>query len=251
MTGINEEGSAKGIPLKPRWQAPTWVLILSLLFFFPLGAVLLWRYSDWTKSLKWIATAISFIIFAAALSSGGDDPAEVASSVKKTEPVATPIIESSPSPSPSPEPPPAPKSPEERIEAAMKKEFSGKSNNDRPKFQSIEINGTEETGFVVQVVFNADDNLTCRFRRRGIESDMRDAYQVLFTKFNVTRATMEALFPLIDKFGKEEDGTIYRTLMTREIASQINWENKASIDFRLLWETTFINHEFEEGKCAE
>lgn len=36
----------------------TWFIVLSLIIFFPLGLVLMWLFTDWSKRNKWIITAV-------------------------------------------------------------------------------------------------------------------------------------------------------------------------------------------------
>ena len=55
------------------YKKPLWIFIF-LIFFFPLGLFLMWKYSGWTPKAKWIVTGILalFLIIGA---SGNDDSA--------------------------------------------------------------------------------------------------------------------------------------------------------------------------------
>lgn len=56
-------------PVKPKWYTKTWVVILLLILFWPIGLFLMWRYKkDWDKVLKIIITVL---FIAAALFSYG------------------------------------------------------------------------------------------------------------------------------------------------------------------------------------
>lgn len=40
----------------------TWFVIIMLIFFFPLGLFLMWKFKDWTKGVKWIVTVIVVLV---------------------------------------------------------------------------------------------------------------------------------------------------------------------------------------------
>lgn len=50
------------IPKKP-WYQQTWAIILFLIFFFPVGLFLMWKYSNWKTAPKVIVTVFIAIIF--------------------------------------------------------------------------------------------------------------------------------------------------------------------------------------------
>ena len=39
-----------------KWYQKTWAIILFLIIFFPIGLFLMWKYSNWSKSVKGIIT---------------------------------------------------------------------------------------------------------------------------------------------------------------------------------------------------
>lgn len=41
-----------------KWYAKTWVIVLFLIFFFPVGLFLMWRYKEWRKVTKIVITVI-------------------------------------------------------------------------------------------------------------------------------------------------------------------------------------------------
>ena len=84
-------------PTQP-WYTKTWAAVVALLFFFPLGLFLMWRFQRWEV---WIKTAITvvgslfaiFIIVAAAVGGEDDDGEAVGQEASPSPPV-----EASPSP---------------------------------------------------------------------------------------------------------------------------------------------------------
>lgn len=50
-----------------KWYEKGWVIFLLLLFFFPVGAFLLWKYGHWRKPAKIITTVIFACIFLSAI----------------------------------------------------------------------------------------------------------------------------------------------------------------------------------------
>lgn len=40
----------------------TWFVIIMLIFFFPLGLFLMWKFKDWTKGVKWIVTIVVVLV---------------------------------------------------------------------------------------------------------------------------------------------------------------------------------------------
>ena len=75
----------------------TWFIILALILFSPLGLVLMWIFSGWSKVSKWIVTGV-FAIFI--MASAFSDPEEIDDSVvsgdKSTEEQAESPVEEEP-----------------------------------------------------------------------------------------------------------------------------------------------------------
>jgi micrococcal nuclease len=88
-----------------KWYQKGWVIALLIVFFFPVGLFLMWRYTKWDRAIKGLISG--FFLFALISSAGNTQKAP-------TEPVITPsstiIASSSPSPAPSLSPSPSPSS---------------------------------------------------------------------------------------------------------------------------------------------
>src|SRR5699024_11695797 len=46
-----------------KWYEQTWVIVLFLIFFFPVGLFLMWRYGKWTTIVKTIVTVVIDVLF--------------------------------------------------------------------------------------------------------------------------------------------------------------------------------------------
>jgi len=88
-------------PTQP-WYTQTWVIVLALLFFFPLGLFLMWRFTRWQTWLKTTITVVLSlltILFIIGTAAGEED--DTAKAVRE-EASPSPAVEA---PSPTPEPP--------------------------------------------------------------------------------------------------------------------------------------------------
>ncbi len=94
------------------WYTQTWVAVVALVLFFPLGLFLMWRFQRWEVWIKTVITVVGslfaiFIIVGAAI--GGEETGGVA--IPTVEGSPSPTVEEptpSPEPTPTPEPTPSP-----------------------------------------------------------------------------------------------------------------------------------------------
>ncbi len=82
---------------KTKWYQRMSFIIALLVFFFPVGLVLMWKYTNWSKKTKWIVTGIVIFIFFSIGSSSSSKPnttteAQRASNKpERIEPTKTPV----------------------------------------------------------------------------------------------------------------------------------------------------------------
>ncbi len=112
-------GAASGRSLQTTqpWYTQTWVAVVALVLFFPLGLFLMWRFQRWEVWIKTVVTVVGslFVIFmiAAAAIGGEDEDGEAV----RQEASPSPTVEASPSPTveptvaPTPEPTATPEAP--------------------------------------------------------------------------------------------------------------------------------------------
>lgn len=141
--------------------------------------------------------------------------------------------------------------PKQKIEKVVKNELSGKTNimEEKNKFRKVEIVKQTDASHGVFVEFNADDNLTKNLRKSGLEDQMSKIYKVLYTQnLDVATATITAYFLLVDKYGNESEGVVYKTILNKSEADKINWEtNSATLRLQIVpsvWTTLIMHPEF-------
>lgn len=59
--------------MQNEWYKKPIVIILFLIFLFPIGLFLMWKYTDWSTKTKGIVTAALALLFVVALASGGSE----------------------------------------------------------------------------------------------------------------------------------------------------------------------------------
>lgn len=103
-------------------------------------------------------------------------------------------------------------------------------------------------GYGVLVDFDASENLTTGMTKGGMERDMWQSYEALYTEAeaDVRTAMMTAYFPTTDQMGNDSETPVYQTELDRETAEQVNWENAVALEWDSIWEVTLLHPEFQE-----
>jgi hypothetical protein len=194
----------------------------------------------WKKPSFWI---ITFVVLGVIGSFGDEErPATNAPSITQDETGTADASEETENSEPS-----QPASPKTELTALMEQAFSGTTNMDKIKLRDVDVIKQIGGGWGVFVEFNADDNLTSGLIKAGIEADMQESYESLYTSdHKVKQASMGAFYPLIDRYGNEEQGLIYKTVLRRKVAEKINWANAHFLQWDSLWDVTFQNVEFSK-----
>ncbi len=137
--------------------------------------------------------------------------------------------------------PEAPPSPEEEARDLMQEHFG-------EQLREASVVEQANGGYGVFVEFDGADNFTTEMIKRGMEIDMREAYELLYTEANadVRTATMAAYFPMIDQMGDESEDVVYKTELDRQTAEQINWENAVVLEWDNIWDVQLFHPEFRE-----
>ncbi len=140
--------------------------------------------------------------------------------------------------------------PKQKIENKVSEILNGKNNLDKNFLRKIEITDEDNNTFAVNIEFNASDNFSANLRKKGILIKMSEIYQSLYRgNMDINSAIITAHFPLIDKYGNEEDGMVYKTSLLKEEASKINWSvDSATLKLEIIpgiWNDLFIHPEFK------
>jgi uncharacterized membrane protein len=138
---------------------------------------------------------------------------------------------------------------EQKIEQIVAQTLKGKNNNEKDRFKSVSVSGTNDEGYIATIEFNASDNLSMKLRKTGIEKDMSEIYTSLYiSKLNIKSVQITAYFPLSDQYGNEYDGKVYSSSLASEKAEKVNWEaDSSALSLEILpnlWTTTFLHPEF-------
>lgn len=139
---------------------------------------------------------------------------------------------------------------EEKIQYLVEQQLKGDNNLDRPYLRNVSLTKQVDGGWGVFIDFNASDNLSKNLRKTGIESDMSELYIALYTSdYNVTSVVISAYFPLVDKYGKETEGIVYKTYLDKAEADKVNWEaDSSTLKLQILpsvWTTSILHTEFQ------
>ena len=81
-----------------KWYQKTWVIIAFLIFFFPVGLFLMWKYTNWDKKVKWSITGLFAFLIIVSLTTPTTEISSTAT--KSIQPSSQPT--STPTPSQSP-----------------------------------------------------------------------------------------------------------------------------------------------------
>ena len=112
---------------------------------------------------------------------------------------------------------------------------------------SIDVRESSHKGeWMVDVTFEAGEQMSTHLLKRSIERKMLDVYEALFTSAPpVLRASVEAHAMTTDSEGNQSLNIVYGTSMDSDVASRMNWKNKYLIDPSLVWDTYFKNVNFQ------
>lgn len=221
-----QESQTKPSSPKP-WYKTWWGILILIIFWFISVPVFLinyiWNKTKWNQGAKIGASiAVVAVVGFILLSFGGSTPTSESESASdavaqnteaKTEEATSPA-----------EPEPV-LSEEEQVRKLVADQLSGNNNLKKPYIREIDVVEQPGGGWGVFVEYNAGDNLTTNLRKGSIESKMSDIYIALYTSDkDIRTASVAAYFPLVDKYGNDVDGLVYKTVLDKEEAEKVNWD---------------------------
>jgi|GEM_PF-5703573 len=145
--------------------------------------------------------------------------------------------------------PSKPISEENQIKQLVSKQLEGKNDTRKDYIRKIEVVEQIDGGWGVFTEYNADDKGDVKLRKEGIEIKMSDIYKAIYTSGkDIRTASVTAYYPTVDKYGKESDSVVYKTMLEKGEADKVNWNaDKYYLETEILprvWETILINIEF-------
>jgi len=131
---------------------------------------------------------------------------------------------------------------QDKIKQSVTAVLAGETNNGKEKLKSVEVDpdpASEKTAsptYSVTVSFNADDNLTNNLTRKGIESEMSDIYQVIYSNYkDVSSTQVAAYLDVVDQYGNTENSVVYTTILDQDVGYKINWSlDSATLEFEIV-----------------
>lgn len=136
---------------------------------------------------------------------------------------------------------------EDQLKTLVANVLNGTTNmSHENRLKSVDVVKQIDGGWGVFVEFNADDNLSANFTKRGIEKQMSDVYTSLYTSDkDVRTASAAAYLSLTDKYGNTSDQMVYKSILDKAVAGKVNWStDKASLELQILpglWSTTILS----------
>lgn len=130
-------------------------------------------------------------------------------------------------------------------------EAIGEENN-AGKQSILDINMLPAVNYdAVQIKFNASSNITNNLTRQTIVSDMSKIYISLYNSpLKWERLVLCAYLPLVDSYGNESDGLVFKTELKIDEANKINWAaDESLLQMRILpnvWTTHFLHPSLKE-----
>jgi hypothetical protein len=91
-----------------------------------------------------------------------------------------------------------------------------------------QTSGPDKGGYLIEIEYRANDNLTVGMIKGGIFMDAIDFSKKIFQKPSCREIKIYMLkpfFTLIDKYGNEKEEQVAKLVLRRDIANKINWEN--------------------------
>lgn len=164
---------------------------------------------------------------------GGDDEPGAGEATDEPEPQETDELEEL--------------SEDEQLAALITDHFAGENNRDLPYLRDVSVVEQVDGGWGVFVEIHAQDNMTTNMIRRGIERDMVETYEALYTSgVDVRAATVTAYFPLVDQYGQSSEEAVYKTILDIDEAERVNWDNPHAVDWDQVWTVSLLHQAFEE-----
>jgi len=114
---------------------------------------------------------------------------------------------------------------ENQIEEIVKDEL-GKGNRDVDKISKIDVLGSKTDGYIVNIHFALDDNLSGDYIKKGALMDVYDVLGQLYqSDIPIKSVFFLGTFSMKDKYGNVSESMVMKYELDRETANKINWSN--------------------------
>lgn len=210
-----------------KWYQKSVFIVLFLVVFFPVGLYLLWKYTAWSKIVKWLVSVpfgIFWIFTTIALFSGNPTPTQ-------TQPATTTQTDKQQQVYTTTDGTLARKIEEKVIEV-----LGAETNLKKPRVIGIDVEkykavDLQEYGykadqevFGVTVKLNSSENVTVNLQKQTL---YKEAFNVLKNTFplspQIGDVIVWAYLPVKDKYGNTKDDIAITFSMARSLSEKINW----------------------------
>ena len=207
----------------------TWFTVFMLIFFFPAGLFLMFKYKKFNKKARGIITGgCALIVLVATFGPSTVEPNDnlTATNITTTEAATTDLEE---------EEIETEKTTKEIIEDAIPTTIKNLE-----KINYVEMVGDSQP---VVFILKMSDNLSKNFMLKGAYMDAKDIIQAVHKVVGdkITSYQFVFNFPLVDVYGNEEDGKVLSFDMSKETVEKINWDNITTDNLMTLSENVFIH----------
>ncbi len=128
-------------------------------------------------------------------------------------------------------------------------QFSGMTTEERPRVQFGPDSRDHRQGGIWMVLeFNGDELETVALKKAALDSEMRDAYEALFTAgcedlAQADLASYQNALVKVSMMGETipRPSIVYKTRLKRDIADSVVWADKESLDFDEIWDVLLLN----------
>ncbi|HUD44386.1 MAG TPA: hypothetical protein VMR41_02485 [Patescibacteria group bacterium] len=196
---------------KNKWYKGNGGIIALLIFFFPVGLFLMWKYAHWNKAVKWVITAIFAIFVFASINSSNSTTNQTqtssnSSTTSTSQPTATPQ-------------PKKPLTTEDKLWQAYKN-----FDNQDTDFSGVKIDYDATTN--TTTLTNTSDNfLDEQSAVNGVVNSLVGYGMQAFKIPGVDKLVVAFRSTFTDSYGHKSTDDIARIGMTKDEFAKYDWKN--------------------------
>ena len=210
----------------------TWFTVFMLIFFFPVGLFLMFKYKKFNKVSRGIITGIYALIFLISIFNSFNTKSSSSTNSNTATPEMTTDLNKDTIQTE--------KTTKELIEDAIPTTIKNLE-----KINYVEMVGDSQP---VVFILKMNDNLSKNFMLKGAYLNAKDIIKSVYTVAGdkITSYQFVFNFPLVDMYGNEEDGKVLSFDMSKETVEKINWDNITTDNLIALSENVFMHPDLKQ-----
>ncbi|MGV3152653.1 hypothetical protein [Sarcina ventriculi] len=210
----------------------TWFTVFMLIFFFPIGLFLMFKYKKFNKVSRGVITGVcAFIVLVPIFNSSNTKSNSSINSNTATPEMTTDLNKDTIQ---------TEKTTKELIEDAIPTTIKNLE-----KINYVEmIDDSQPVVFILKM----NDNLSKNFMLKGAYLNAKDIIKSVYAVAGdkITSYQFVFNFPLVDMYGNEEDGKVLSFDMSKETVEKINWDNITTDNLIALSQNVFIHPDLKQ-----